>query len=78
MCVAYTDNMTTRYILTREHVQEANRLAREAIDARMVACSCGAWTTIAPGWHQPWCEREREEAREYERALARVRSGGAQ
>ena len=60
--------------LTREHVQEANRLAREAIDARGVACTCGAWATVAPGWHQPWCEREREEAREFERALARVRA----
>lgn len=64
--------------LTSDIIQQANRLAREAIDARMVACTCGAWTTIAPAWHQPWCEREREEAREYERALARVRSGGAQ
>ena len=60
--------------LTREHVQTANRLAREAIDVRGVACTCGAWTTIAPAWHQPWCEREREESREFERALAKVRA----
>jgi hypothetical protein len=62
--------------LTREHIQTANRLAREAIDARGVACSCGAWTTVAPGWHQPWCAREREEHGEFERVLATLR--GAQ
>lgn len=57
---------------TTDQIHTANRLAREAIDARHIACTCGAWATVAPGWHERWCEREREEAREFERALARV------
>ncbi len=54
-------------------VREASRLARAAVDARNVACSCGAWATVAPAWHQPWCAREVEEAREFARIV-----GGAQ
>lgn len=54
-------------------VREASRIARAAVDARNVACSCGAWTTVAPAWHQPWCHREREENREFERIVGGAR-----
>jgi TusA-related sulfurtransferase len=54
-------------------VREASRRARETIDARGVACTCGAWTTVAPAYHERWCLREVEEAREFARIV-----GGAQ
>lgn len=61
--------------LTREQLQHAEREARAAIDARNVACTCLAWTTVAPAYHERWCEREVEEHREYARVIAALEGG---
>jgi hypothetical protein len=53
-----------------ERRNSATRIAREA--TAHIACTCGAWTTVAPAWHEGWCERERAEWRAFTNALAEM------